>query len=77
MERARTWRVERHRPVRADAPGIFVPVGDLDGAEVGDAVVVNAGDDGAERTGTIAEIMSGAGDDCFRIDLETQEAAIS
>jgi len=70
MEQPRTWHLERRSPVRDDAPGIFVPVDDLDGAEVGDAVVVNASDDGAERTGTIAEIMARAGDDFFRIDLD-------
>ncbi len=56
--------------MRDDAPGIFVPVADLDGAEVGDEVVVNASEQGDERLGTVAEVMTRSGDQYFRIELD-------
>lgn len=69
MERERPWKIERQEPVRDDAPGIFVPVADLDGADVGDEIVVDASDDGEQRTGTIAEVMTRSGKQYFRVDL--------
>jgi hypothetical protein len=49
------WRVERNEPVRADAPGLYIGHHELDGAAIGDRVVVVA--DGEEWHGAVAEIV--------------------
>jgi hypothetical protein len=50
MAQQRTWRLTRQAPVRADAPGIFVPSLDLPEATVGDLVIV----DGPDEEGTVS-----------------------
>jgi hypothetical protein len=58
--------------VRADAPGIFVPVTELAGAEVGDEVVVESDDPAqADRRGTIAATSVRDGMDYFRLDFDS------
>ena len=65
-----TWRLERSAPVRADAEGLFVPAADLPRAGVGDSVVVEGHEGGAQRIGTIAEIVDRDGDVFFRVELQ-------
>ena len=64
------WQVTRSSPVRADADGLFIPVDDLAGAAVGDAVVVSGPDGSDTRTGVIAELTDGPDQTFFRLDLD-------
>lgn len=64
------WHVTRSAPVRADADGLFIPVDDLVGAVVGDAVIVSGPDDADSRTGVIAERTDGQDRAFFRLVLD-------
>lgn len=66
----RRWTVTRTSPVRADAEGLFVPVEDLAGATVGDAVVVSGPDGTDARTGSIAELTEAPSGRFFRLELD-------
>ena len=69
-DRHEPWHVTRSSPVRADADGLFIPVDDLAGAFVGDAVIVSGPDGGDARTGTIAERTDGPDRPFFRLVLD-------
>ena len=58
--------------MRADAPGIFVPTTDLDGADVGDEVVVESDEpSGSDRRATIAATIDRDGISYFRLDFDS------
>jgi hypothetical protein len=58
--------------VRADAPGIFVPVTDLDGAAIGDEVLVQSDEPaGTDRRATIAATEDRDGTSYFRLDFDS------
>jgi hypothetical protein len=52
----RTWKVELRQELREDADRLFIPVADLDGAVVGDAVVLTD-DDGHTEHGNVIELI--------------------
>ena len=70
MADAQSWELERSAPVRADADGVFVPVGELPDAAVGDRVTLFDRSGGVDRTGTIVAAAEHDGVPFHRIDLE-------
>jgi len=55
--------------VRADAEGIFIPVADLPGAGIGDAVVIEAADRSEPRTATIVAVDERDGQSFLRLSF--------
>lgn len=56
MTSPRTWHVELRQELREDADRLFVPAADLDGAVVGDAVILTD-EDGRTEHGTVIELL--------------------
>lgn len=71
MADQRTWHLTRHAPVRADAPGIFVPSLELPEAAVGDVVIVDGPDDegSTSRQATVSALDSRDGVAYLRLDF--------
>ena len=55
-DQARTWHVKMRQELREDASRLFVPASDLDGAAVGDAVVLTD-EEGHTEDGKVIELI--------------------
>lgn len=70
MADAQSWELERSAPVRADADGVFVPLGELPDAVVGDRVILFDHSGGVDREGTIVAVAEHDGVPFHRIGLD-------
>jgi hypothetical protein len=58
--------------VRADAPGIFVPTTELEGADIGDEVIVESDEPtGTDRRARIVAITERDATSYFRLDFDS------
>ena len=58
--------------MRADAPGIFVPTTELDGADIGDEVIVESDEPtGTDRRARIVATAERDGSSYFRLDFDS------